>query len=854
MSQAGDMDVESSHPQIPTSFITDNGTAIPLNNELEILGDNGITTEGSGNTVTVLGVNATAGTSLTATVGVASFDEDSFQVTNGFVEFIGGGSAIEQITPQTGFTVTPNMGNVNFSGTYVTATSVPVQTNGTAADTVKLEVQLASENAFSNPVNAGLASFDSAAFNVDASGFVQLVGSGIPSTSFDVQANTAPGTDPVIPDGSGIVTVNGAAVANHSVVLETRSRAANTYNIEVQYATTSAATDATKSGVCHFDSTDFTVDASGFVALAGAGAGQTITGNSGGALTPTAGNWNILGGSVAAGTSPVATAGAGSTLTVNVQRAQAIAAQDTTKVGLCNFDSSQFTVTNGFVQAIGATATDYHVARYIVSAGGAADGANYTTIASAITAAAAAGGVQTVFIQPGTYTENLTLSANVNLVAFVADKDTPTVSIVGKITASFSGSAALSGIRLVTNADNCLVQSGANACNLTLSECYISVLTAVTGIVCSNSNGSSKLQFFHCRGDLSNGSAIYFNYSGTGKFKFFNCVMENNGASTAASVSSGTGFDIYWTFFTQDISITAGTSLFYYSTCGNVTITNAGQITNAFYTTFAILTLSNTSTAVANYCSFGGGSSSAITINAGTTCTLGNCRISSSNTNAITGAGSLTYGSLFFTGSSSNINVTTQTLLYEGPSRKVGSSNSGATNSLTVINDSNTASSSANIVASVAGGTAADPTHQSVISGVTTWTWGADNSDSDAFVLAASATLGTSNRLRVTTDGILTTYAGRVVSLKTPGGYPYTTLATDYVILVDTSAARTITPLASPATGQTFVIKDSVGSAGTNNITVSPSGKNIDGAASYVMTSNYQAITIVYNGTEWSII
>ena len=56
---------------------------------------------------------------------------------------------------------------------------------------------------------------------------------------------------------------------------------------------------------------------------------------------------------------------------------------------------------------------DLHTARYIVSAGGAIDGANYTTIATAYAAAVAAGGVQTVFIQPGTYTENITLSPNV---------------------------------------------------------------------------------------------------------------------------------------------------------------------------------------------------------------------------------------------------------------------------------------------------------------------------------------------------------------------------------------------------------------------------------------------------------
>lgn len=86
----------------------------------------------------------------------------------------------------------------------------------------------------------------------------------------------------------------------------------------------------------------------------GTSVGKTITGQSGGALSPTAGNWNISGAVTAAGTSPVVTSGAVSTLTVNVQTSQAIAATDATKIGLANFNSAQFTVdTNGFVSATG---------------------------------------------------------------------------------------------------------------------------------------------------------------------------------------------------------------------------------------------------------------------------------------------------------------------------------------------------------------------------------------------------------------------------------------------------------------------------------------------------------------------
>jgi hypothetical protein len=128
--------------------------------------------------------------------------------------------------------------------------------------------------------------------------------------------------------------------------------ATNVVTINVQKSQAIAAADATKIGLSNFNSAQFTVDANGFVSTAGGGVGNTITGNSGGALSPTAGNWNILGASTVAGTSPVTTSGSVSTLTVNVQKAQAIASTDATKVGLAVFDSADFTVdANGFVSA-----------------------------------------------------------------------------------------------------------------------------------------------------------------------------------------------------------------------------------------------------------------------------------------------------------------------------------------------------------------------------------------------------------------------------------------------------------------------------------------------------------------------
>lgn len=89
-------------------------------------------------------------------------------------------------------------------------------------------------------------------------------------------------------------------------------------------------------------------------------------------------------------------------------------------------------------------------------------------------------------------------------------------------------------------------------------------------------------------------------------------------------------------------------------------------------------------------------------------------------------------------------------------SMEITKSDSGATVSSTVTNSSNTASSNAAHTITVAGTSAGDAYYSAVVSGATTWSWGVDNSASDAWVLAASAALGTSNAVSISTAGAMT--------------------------------------------------------------------------------------------------
>lgn len=295
----------------------------------------------------------------------------------------------------------------------------------------------------------------------------------------------------------------------------------------------------------------------------------------------------------------------------------------------------------------GGGGSDLHVARFIVSAGGTAQGANYTTIASAYAAAVLAGGVQTVFIQPGTYTENLTLSPNVNLCAFTGDSLTPTVSITGTITSAYTGTCSITGIRLNATAGTALIVSGSNATVLNVKNCYLN-FTAFTGIQYSTSNTASQLVIDSCTGDLGTTGIGYYTMTSTGVLTFKYSILNNSGVSvTASSNSAGTVNFMYSTIHAPCNTSSAG-----------ILMSNNAQFLSANNNT--AITMAGTNTGSHEFTTFNGGTSSAISVGSGCTLNLASCEVFSSNTNAITGAGTLNYQNLSFTSSSALINVTTQ--------------------------------------------------------------------------------------------------------------------------------------------------------------------------------------------------
>lgn len=260
--------------------------------------------------------------------------------------------------------VLPVGNQITVNGSIVAAHAIPLRTDSLAANTFNVEAQFASQQGASSGLNAGMASFNNTQFSVDANGFVSEV-NGLPATKFAVQASTAPGTNPVVPTAAGVVTVNGTIVAAHAIPIRTDSLAANTFNVEVQRAAATAATDATSQGMASFNSANFTVDANGFVTpIAGAGT-IDITPSIGVHVTNSA---YLFGASlVVASGNPIQTNGvAANQVNIQVQAASAQAASAGANAGLASFNSADFTVdANGFVSSISGAAP------WLDSAGGA---------------------------------------------------------------------------------------------------------------------------------------------------------------------------------------------------------------------------------------------------------------------------------------------------------------------------------------------------------------------------------------------------------------------------------------------------------------------------------------------------
>ncbi len=123
---------------------------------------------------------------------------------------------------------------------------------------------------------------------------------------------------------------------------------------------------------------------------------------------------------------------------------------------------------------------------------------------------------------------------------------------------------------------------------------------------------------------------------------------------------------------------------------------------------------------------------------------------------------------------------------------------------------------------------------------------------------------GTNSFTSTTSFSNTATFSGRVVAqsgmrfavrvVSAAGAVTVTTA--DYIVVVNKTvgAATTVNLPATPGSADVYIIKDGKGDAGANNITITPAAGNIDGAGTSVISTNFGATRLAYNGVQWNLI
>lgn len=344
--------------------------------------------------------------------------------------------------------------------------------------------------------------------------------------------------------------------------------------------------------------------------LLGAGTSdlESLTGDTGGDIFPTAGNINILGG---AGVT-VTGNGPSSTLTISSTEELATLTGDTggplTPVGanINVLGGDGLTVNgSGDTLTVNRDANGFPITPFVVGPTGQA---GYSTIQAGVNAANTAGGGM-VWIQSGTYNENLTLFDGITL---IGDSEQNTI-IVGTHTPPTTGTLNIS--RVTLQGTNAILQSAAAGSTTIIVE--DTAINVTNGHAFDLVNWTGSVTVFDIRSVGTNDG--FFRNTGGGSFFAF-----------ATDIGSGTGQAL----------ITSGTVLITSTSVECPIDFQTGTTATLANTLFSAgVTLSNNSIANFSNCTFSTGSSAAIRMDSSGAVNLTSCGIESTNSPAIMGVG-----------------------------------------------------------------------------------------------------------------------------------------------------------------------------------------------------------------------
>jgi hypothetical protein len=636
---------------------------------------------------------------------------------------------------------------------------------------------------------------------------------GLPLVGFTVDAFTPPGTNPVLPNSSGLVTVTGGQVAAGTTVnvIRTDSLAANTFTIEIQRSQAVASSTIGDNGVCHFNSADFTVDANGFVSLAG-GTALTITGDTGGPLAPTAGNWDIFG------------------QTANLT--QVMETHNITNVFWIENRSWQTQYVVDTSTTVGLQGT-------------------YSTIQAALNAAVVDGmafnSFRKIYVRTGTYTENLVIPPGAIIVGETialptggAISPTNNTLIVG--THTFTGNAVCAFNNLVfTTASGNMFSGGASAISLLyFDNCFLA--NAGADAILTGFASSSYISMQGCT-LAGSGDTVAFDVT-TMNINLSNCVFEQplnitieNGRIDANN-TTGIGFVTLLTSASIKALgctfILGGTHDYNIDSTASV---NESILTGCFFegvpTIAALSEISGGTAWILQKCATsipGQGDNKLYANNAVTT------------SFSVGEQGNLIKSTRTATDLQMNINdyyvgVTStaapRTILLPDGS---GGSITPQKDQVFIINDESGGAATNNITVTTSGGVV-------LIDGQTSQI--INNNYGNLSVIFDGTNYFTLDTGGGSSGAFNYTNVTNAMS-------PYTVLASDFYLSVDTSggAVQLNFPNA-PAFKRQWIIKDRTGTAAVSNITLTTPGGTVtfDGLTSYILNSNYEAINLLANAT-----
>ena len=371
-----------------------------------------------------------------------------------------------------------------------------------------------------------------------------------------------------------------------------------------------------------------------------------FTGNDSSFATPSGNNLNVI------GASGINVTGSGSTLTITGSGVSVNTLSDDSETvvmplsgniqlnGKYYRDTASPTIVHTTIA--GANSIQFNpmtTARIIVDAlsnqGGTQWNGQYSTISSAC---AAANVGDTIFVMPGTYIENPTLPAGVNLCSYDPYSSAASAVIEGTLTMTAAGTSTISGIGFIDNAGVCISVSGTNAVKLILTNCYINV-SAHNAISFTNSNSSSSVFLQNCGANINGTGIALYNMSCPGTLQINNMIIQNNGSSTTSATNSAGIVKLFYVISKAPIG------------CNGGTINN---LQNCQIDTAAINAIS------LNIISGSLVFASAINITNTSTLQLTNATVTSSNTNAISGDNTSTIkkSPIIYPGTSSTIQGT----------------------------------------------------------------------------------------------------------------------------------------------------------------------------------------------------